>query len=192
MRSRRTTGATRSRRRCTRRRGPSRSSRSRPRTGSSGRPTGSASSRPTRARRRSSAVPTRRRVSPAGRPRLVPTSKRVHPDRELRDAPRGGGRGRDDGAAVPRLRRRRALRLRRRPPHRRRRGRPERLVGHARWVQVGRKTVEWRLRDGRPFPAIVRYEVEGTGGTAAERRSCLLYTSPSPRDRQKSRMPSSA
>ena len=27
---------------------------------------------------------------------------------------------------------------------------------------------------------------------AAERKSCLLYTSPSPRDRQKSRMPSSA
>ena len=29
-------------------------------------------------------------------------------------------------------------------------------------------------------------------GAAAERQSCLLYTSPSPRDRQKSRMPSSA
>ena len=35
------------------------------------------------------------------------------------------------------------------------------------------KTVEWRLRDGRPFPAIVRYEVEGTGGTVAERQSDL-------------------
>ena len=27
---------------------------------------------------------------------------------------------------------------------------------------------------------------------AAEKQTCLLYTSPSPRDRQKSRMPSSA
>ncbi|WP_420454812.1 hypothetical protein [Rubrivirga sp.] len=35
------------------------------------------------------------------------------------------------------------------------------------------ETVEWRLRDGRPFAAIVRYEVEGPGGTAAERRSDL-------------------
>ena len=30
------------------------------------------------------------------------------------------------------------------------------------------------------------------GGTTRARVSCLLYTSPSPRDRQKSRMPSSA
>ena len=29
-------------------------------------------------------------------------------------------------------------------------------------------------------------------GTKGKRSSCLLYTSPSPRDRQKSRMPSSA
>ena len=35
------------------------------------------------------------------------------------------------------------------------------------------ETVEWRLRDGQPFAAIVRYEVEGPGGTAAERRSDL-------------------
>ena len=30
------------------------------------------------------------------------------------------------------------------------------------------------------------------GGTSATSGGCLLYTSPSPRDRQKSRMPSSA
>ncbi len=35
------------------------------------------------------------------------------------------------------------------------------------------KTVEWRLRDGEPFAVIVRYQVEGPGGTAAERRSDL-------------------
>ena len=31
-----------------------------------------------------------------------------------------------------------------------------------------------------------------TSGLQAPRQGCLLYTSPSPRDRQKSRMPSSA
>ena len=35
------------------------------------------------------------------------------------------------------------------------------------------ETVEWRLRGGRPVAVIVRYEVEGPGGTAAERRSDL-------------------
>ena len=35
------------------------------------------------------------------------------------------------------------------------------------------ETVEWRIRDGRPFAVIVRYEVEGPGGAAAERRSDL-------------------
>ena len=34
--------------------------------------------------------------------------------------------------------------------------------------------------------------VDGDADAAAEARICLLYTSPSPRDRQKSRMPSSA
>ena len=34
--------------------------------------------------------------------------------------------------------------------------------------------------------------VPTTSGTGSECQSCLLYTSPSPRDRQKSRMPSSA
>ena len=35
------------------------------------------------------------------------------------------------------------------------------------------QTVEWRLRRGRPFAVIVRYDVDGPGGTAAERRSDL-------------------
>ena len=34
--------------------------------------------------------------------------------------------------------------------------------------------------------------VAHSGSKAKERKACLLYTSPSPRDRQKSRMPSSA
>ena len=40
---------------------------------------------------------------------------------------------------------------------------------------------------GHVFPAAISL---GTYGAA--RKRCLLYTSPSPRDRQKSRMPSSA
>ena len=35
-------------------------------------------------------------------------------------------------------------------------------------------------------------EVAGEGGSARAYEVCLLYTSPSPRDRQKDRMPSSA
>ena len=35
-------------------------------------------------------------------------------------------------------------------------------------------------------------ETDQAGSTISEVRTCLLYTSPSPRDRQKSRMPSSA
>ena len=36
------------------------------------------------------------------------------------------------------------------------------------------------------------YMVEITPNTVDNQQDCLLYTSPSPRDRQKSRMPSSA
>ena len=36
------------------------------------------------------------------------------------------------------------------------------------------------------------YENGIIGALAIDQRGCLLYTSPSPRDRQKSRMPSSA
>ena len=40
--------------------------------------------------------------------------------------------------------------------------------------------------------AVTLYEREGGGWAFEPRELCLLYTSPSPRDRQKSRMPSSA
>ena len=43
------------------------------------------------------------------------------------------------------------------------------------------------IENGLPPQALLTYEVNGT-----EKYICLLYTSPSPRDRQKSRMPSSA
>src|SRR5674476_1460187 len=44
----------------------------------------------------------------------------------------------------------------------------------------------------RPLPAAERQQpVDQAGGEAPDQHVCLLYTSPSPRDRQKSRMPSS-
>ena len=39
---------------------------------------------------------------------------------------------------------------------------------------------------------LVAREIEAAGGVAKEFNTCLLYTSPSPRDRTRSRMPSSA
>ena len=38
----------------------------------------------------------------------------------------------------------------------------------------------------------IEYETSGLKDHIAKNNLCLLYTSPSPRDRQKSRMPSSA
>ena len=52
--------------------------------------------------------------------------------------------------------------------------------------------------DGAGALHIVRIVTDGTGAPDGDERAdvvtiaCLLYTSPSPRDRQKSRMPSSA
>ncbi len=40
--------------------------------------------------------------------------------------------------------------------------------------------------------ADLRHQLSESKEDVAERAACLLYTSPSPRDRQKSRMPSSA
>ena len=54
------------------------------------------------------------------------------------------------------------------------------------------------LIGGRVHTTWSRYEIESDLLTPADawmvslERDCLLYTSPSPRDRQKSRMPSSA
>ena len=45
----------------------------------------------------------------------------------------------------------------------------------------------WQLHQQQPFQALAELVVE-----QAWSYLCLLYTSPSPRDRQKSRMPSSA
>ena len=46
--------------------------------------------------------------------------------------------------------------------------------------------------DGQEFVAVNRVTAENDPTAHAEISVCLLYTSPSPRDRQKSRMPSSA
>ena len=42
------------------------------------------------------------------------------------------------------------------------------------------------------FMGVFGYEMKELSKTVARKTGCLLYTSPSPRDRQKSRMPSSA
>ena len=51
-----------------------------------------------------------------------------------------------------------------------------------------RKAYKQRLREGPPEGS----KGAGLGFIEMARKACLLYTSPSPRDRQKSRMPSSA
>ena len=43
-----------------------------------------------------------------------------------------------------------------------------------------------------PSPQVNSYPTFGNGWASYNTNNCLLYTSPSPRDRQKSRMPSSA
>ena len=53
-------------------------------------------------------------------------------------------------------------------------------VSHLQWVQ----TVFWI--------SLVNISLKGKVGQRPKKNTCLLYTSPSPRDRQKSRMPSSA
>ena len=50
----------------------------------------------------------------------------------------------------------------------------------------------WRKRDPRSNEAGLKYYLMGVFASAVMLYGCLLYTSPSPRDRQKSRMPSSA
>ena len=48
------------------------------------------------------------------------------------------------------------------------------------------------MTDDKPFEAINWNRIEDQVDKDVWDRLCLLYTSPSPRDRQKSRMPSSA
>ena len=49
------------------------------------------------------------------------------------------------------------------------------------------KNKDFQIHDHDPL-----FTVEDSENLRGEIRGCLLYTSPSPRDRQKSRMPSSA
>ena len=63
-------------------------------------------------------------------------------------------------------------------------------AGHFKQV-VDEMTEPWRET---PIDAVLSIESRGfiMAGAIAYNINCLLYTSPSPRDRQKSRMPSSA
>ena len=57
------------------------------------------------------------------------------------------------------------------------------------WTKGGEKQVE-SLQKARAARAVAN--LEDAQAQAAQLQSCLLYTSPSPRDRTRSRMPSSA
>ena len=54
-------------------------------------------------------------------------------------------------------------------------------------IVAGASTPDWLIREVKTLMSDVEKVVDTTQDT-----DCLLYTSPSPRDRQKSRMPSSA
>ena len=54
------------------------------------------------------------------------------------------------------------------------------------------QTKEFRSRDWASRSVDERFTIELVPTPSYSRNICLLYTSPSPRDRQKSRMPSSA
>ena len=64
---------------------------------------------------------------------------------------------------------------------------PNQLVG----VAIAGRTVSRRLDDGKTIE-ITRVATDGTKNACSKLYGCLLYTSPSPRDRTRSRMPSSA
>ena len=61
-------------------------------------------------------------------------------------------------------------------------------VDHPRWSQATERVIGESIL----APRIKTLMFNGYGDEVAHLYSCLLYTSPSPRDRQKSRMPSSA
>ena len=50
----------------------------------------------------------------------------------------------------------------------------------------------WKFADGTGFSGRGEHPVAGVVEADEEHEACLLYTSPSPRDRTRSRMPSSA
>ena len=63
-------------------------------------------------------------------------------------------------------------------------------------ISVDKKVSEWTEEESNKIRNIISSEFKIEGDLKSEVRlnikSCLLYTSPNPRDRQKSRMPSSA
>ena len=70
----------------------------------------------------------------------------------------------------------------------------ERIAGKVTWSEAVGDSLEVRLiwytagKGERDFGVVATHRVSDFGSSGG----CLLYTSPSPRDRQKSRMPSSA
>ena len=62
------------------------------------------------------------------------------------------------------------------------------------WKSAQRFKLASEVGEACPLPYLAAYEAEGESAQAVIDRldDCLLYTSPSPRDRTRSRMPSSA
>ena len=54
------------------------------------------------------------------------------------------------------------------------------------------KAIEVMSESSKSFEDAIQNAVDRTAKTVKDIQSCLLYTSPSPRDRTRSRMPSSA
>ena len=68
-------------------------------------------------------------------------------------------------------------------------------LAYTEWAGIAQNRVDWHKRVtkppftiGKPFLRHPR----GDSRRTAEQKRCLLYTSPSPRDKRQSRMPSSA
>ena len=68
------------------------------------------------------------------------------------------------------------------------------LSRYSRWLPEENRRETWEETVRRYFDFFDEHlrDKHGYQVSKRERKDCLLYTSPSPRDRQKSRMPSSA
>ena len=70
--------------------------------------------------------------------------------------------------------------------------RPATGTGSADWIRIPNADIDVKIARRLTRTIIRGGEGDNLHDEGAESTICLLYTSPSPRDRQKSRMPSSA
>ena len=64
------------------------------------------------------------------------------------------------------------------------------MAGHSKWANIKHRKAAQDAKRGKVFTKLIRELV--VAAKAGGPNVCLLYTSPSPRDRTRSRMPSSA